>query len=81
MKTLARLPVILSRMAKKKTGGEHVTPRKPVQMPIEWYLLAHKLASQNKQPMLWYLQSCIAEKADALGVDRPKLPWEEEQKK
>jgi len=77
MKTIAPTPVILSHMAKKRTGGEHTTPRKPIQMPIDWYKLLHKLASANKQPMLWYLQSMIAQGADEQGKERPKLPWEE----
>jgi hypothetical protein len=67
-------------MAKKKTGGDHVTPRKPIQMPTDWYLLANKLASKNRQPTLWYLLARIAENADALGLDRPALPWEDEVK-
>jgi len=68
---------IVSRMGKRKTGGEHTTPRKPVQFPIDWYKLAFKLASARKQPILWYLQSKIAEDADAEDLERPKLPWED----
>lgn len=77
MKTIAPNADILSRMAKKRTGGEHTTLRKPIQMPIDWYKLLHKLAAANKQPMLWYLQHLIAQVADEQGTERPKLPWEE----
>lgn len=78
MQTLRQNRDIVSRMAKKKTGGEHVTPRKSIQMPMEWYKLAFKLASKKKQPILWYLMSRLASDADTEAIERPPLPWEAE---
>ena len=77
MKTQTQKTAIFDRMAKKKTGGEHTTPRKPVQMPMPWYKLTSKLASNKKQPMLWYLMSLLAKEAEEANIERPKLPWEE----
>lgn len=73
------MPVTFDRMAKKKTGGEHTTPRKPVQFPIDWYKLAYRMASAKQQPILWYLLSRLAEEADEQGLERPRLPWEDDE--
>lgn len=66
------------RMGKKKpTGGAHKTPRKPVQVPEEWLVLARKLANIHRQPTLWFLLSLVADAADKEGIERPRLPWED----
>lgn len=68
----------MPRMPKKKpTGGQHKTPRKPVQVPVEWLNVARKLANANRQPTLWYFLSLVADAADKAGVERPRLPWED----
>lgn len=61
---------------KKPSSGRHTTPRNNIGMAGDWYELARELASEGKQPVLWYLMSCLAEKADAKGKKRPTLPWE-----
>jgi hypothetical protein len=60
-------------------GGEHKTPRTAVQLPTAWFSLARKLAAKQQQPTMWFLLRAIAEKADEVGEERPRLPWEEEQ--
>lgn len=70
----------ISHMAKKKLGGQHATPRTPVQVPTAWWAIARKLASKHKQPTLWYLLSIIATEAEKEGIEGvPPLPWEEDE--
>lgn len=79
--TTKQIAVSINRMGKerkKPNADRHVTPRKPIQMPLDWYLVTFKMASAQKQPTLWYILSRIAEDADAAGIPRPKLPWETE---
>lgn len=59
-----------------KTGGEHVTPRLPIQVPEDWKITLDALAKKAKQPATWYLQGLIAEAADREGIARPRLRWE-----
>lgn len=59
-----------------KTGGDHVTPRLPIQVPEDWKRTLDALAKQAKQPSTWYLQALIAEAADKAGIPRPLLRWE-----
>jgi hypothetical protein len=68
------------RMAKKRKGGKHKTPRKPVQLPETWIAVARKMAAKNRQPMMWYIVSKIAEDAEKEGVTLPQFPWDEEEK-
>lgn len=65
-------------MGKKKlTGGKHVTPRRAVQLPEDWFLLAQALAAEGKaQPTAWYLIDLIRKDAEAKGHKPiPLLPW------
>lgn len=63
-------------MAKKKpTGGKHLTPRKAIQMPEDWYAVARKRANERAQPVMWYLITLIEADAKAAGDAVPKLPW------
>lgn len=63
---------------KKKTSGEHTTPRQPVQFPADWIKLARRLAAKRKQPTMWFILSLIAEAAQAEGeTELPPAPWEE----
>lgn len=74
-----RMPTTIAAMAKKKTGGEHTTPRTPVQVPTAWWNIARKLAGKRQQPTLWYLLRIISEEAQQEGIQNlPPLPWEEE---
>ncbi len=50
--------------------------RVPVQIPKSWMKLARKLASDAKQPVLWFILGMIAEKAQESDVEHPVLPWE-----
>lgn len=66
-----------SRMPKKKVSGKHKTPRQPMQIPIEWVVVARKAAAKRKQPVMWYLLSLIGEDAIKDDIKPPKYPWEE----
>lgn len=72
------IPNINARMAKKRVGGHHKTPRKAVQIPVTWIALARKLAVKHKQPMMWYIVSLLGEAGIKEGLELPKFPWEEE---
>jgi hypothetical protein len=72
-------PVTIDRMAKKPTGGQHKTPRKPIQVPEEWLQVARKLASKRAQPTLWLIIQLLADLADKEGIERPKFfPWQDQ---
>lgn len=64
------------RRSSGKTGGEHVTPRLPIQVPEDWKRTLDMLAKKAKQPATWYLQALIAEAADRENIQRPLLRWE-----
>lgn len=61
-------------MGRKKI--ENREERVPVQIPKNWMVVARKLAADAKQPVLWFLLSCIAEKAVEAEIETPPLPWE-----
>jgi hypothetical protein len=70
----------IDRMPKrKKTGGEHTTPRTTIQIPVPWLELARKQANRKQKPTLWHILSLLAAEADATGDPRPRLPWEEDE--
>jgi hypothetical protein len=70
-----------------KSGNIHVMgrqkekrePREPVQVPKNWMSVARKLAAEAKQPLVWYLLSVLAEKAEEAEIEHPQLPWEIEE--
>lgn len=68
------------RMAHDKKDDRHKTPRTTVQIPTSWLILARKLAKAAEKPTTWYFMKLLADAADAEGVDRPALPWEDEEK-
>jgi hypothetical protein len=64
-------------MAKKKVSGKHVSPRRAVQIPNEWWLLAHELASARPMPTMWLLVELLQKEAKAQGKkELPPLPWD-----
>lgn len=66
-------------MRKKRSGGDHKTPRTAVQIQSDWIQIARKMAAKRKQPTAWLLVSLIADAAIAEGeTDLPPLPWEPE---
>lgn len=75
----ATAEVTILDMAKKKSGGEHKTPRVVVNVPKPWWTLLGELASKGKQPRLWRLLDLIAREAEQQGLEHPKLPWEEDE--
>jgi hypothetical protein len=65
-------------MAKKATGGKHVTERTTIQIPSPWLKVARTMASERRQPVLWFILGLIAEEAAKSGVATPPLPWQKE---
>ena len=65
-------------MAKKKKSGKHATPRRPVQFPVDWLLVAKRRAVADRPvPLMWYLVELVKRDAEAAGVkDLPPVPWE-----
>jgi hypothetical protein len=62
---------------KKKTGGEHKTPRRAVQFPADWFLVAQEIAARGPTPVMWYLIDLIRKDAEAKGAKNlPGLPWQ-----
>jgi hypothetical protein len=61
---------------KKKKSGQHKTPRKPVQFPIDWLAVAQGIASERPMPLMWYLVELIKKDAEqASKKNLPPLPW------
>lgn len=62
---------------KKPAGGKHTTPRRAIQFPEDWFLVAQALASEGKaQPTTWYLIDLIRKDAEEKGYRPvPLLPW------
>jgi hypothetical protein len=68
----------LPRMAKRKSG-EHKTPRRPIQFPMDWFEVAQQLAAKRPTPTVWYLVQLVKADAEAQGIKKlPKTPWEKE---
>lgn len=62
---------------KKKQSGEHVAPRKPVQLPADWLKLAQEMAAKRPMPVMWLIVELIKQKAEAEGrTDLPPTPWQ-----
>ena len=61
---------------KKTTSGKHSTPRKPIQVPVNWLRVGHALAKLDEKPLLWYVLKRWAEEAKEKGIECPPLPWE-----
>lgn len=68
----------MTAMAKKKVSGKHSTPRKPVQIPVDWIKLARRRAVADRPvPLVWYLIELIKRDAEAAGEEGiPAVPWE-----
>lgn len=63
-------------MKKKKTSGKHLAPRRTVQMPEDWLLVAQMLAAARPAPVMWLLVELLKKEAEAKGVkDLPPVPW------
>lgn len=69
-------PTIPSMGRKKHEADRHVTPRKPIRMPLRWHLLAAEMASEDEKPLLHYIMKLLAKEAEAQGRPRPPFPWE-----
>ena len=67
---------------KKHKGGQHRTPRQPVQIPVTWLKLARELAHKGRPThTVWYLIGLIHEDAKKNGIPPeriPTFPWDEE---
>lgn len=76
--TLNGRPLKIPSMAKKRTGGQHKTPRKPMQIPVTWLRLARKMAAKRKQPTLWFVLHLIQQAAEQEDEEVPPGPWDDE---
>lgn len=64
-------------MAKKRKGGQHKTPRQPIQFPKDWLAIVRQMAERRRQPMLWVLISLVEQGAKADKITPlPPMPWE-----
>ncbi len=72
-----RIETTIKGMGRKRKTDGHATPRQPVQIPVPWVKLTRSLAAKQKQPLLWYLLSLVADAAEAADMEHPPLPWEE----
>lgn len=64
-------------MGKKKVSGKHSTPRKTVQIPVDWLRVAQEIAAEGPTPVMWYLIDLIRKDAEAKGRKAiPPLPWQ-----
>lgn len=67
----------MSGMAKrKKTSGQHSTPRKPVQIPADWLRVIKSLAAKRPAPAVWLIIEWTKREAEAAGMENlPPVPW------
>lgn len=70
------MPATLSSMAKARQSEGGEAKRSPVQIPAVWRSVINKIIAKTKQTPLHLILDLVAEKADELGIDHPKLPWE-----
>lgn len=59
-------------MKKKRQSGKHTTPRRTVQLPLDWLAVAQEIAGDRQMPVMWYLIDLLKRDAEATG--RPNLP-------
>lgn len=59
----------------RRRGGEHKTPRTPIQMPDPWNDVLLELAALDEKNRLWYLIKLVGEAAEAKGLQHPEWPW------
>lgn len=62
---------------KKKVSGKHQTPRKPVQIPEDWYaLLKRRATAKSFGIVVYYLIELVKKEAEEAGDDDiPPVPW------
>ena len=61
----------------KKVSGQHVSPRKTVQFPEDWFRVAQELASARPMPVAWLLIELVKTEAESKGKKPlPAVPWQ-----
>jgi hypothetical protein len=59
----------------KSPPGTYANGTGTLRLNPEWLKLGRKVAKLRRQPFQWFVLSCIADAAQAAGLEVPRGPW------